>query len=228
VIVEPIAANMGLIPPRPGFLEELRQLTTQHGTLLIFDEIITGFRVAFGGAQTMYKITPDLTTLGKIVGGGLPMAVYGGRRDLMEWVAPMGPVYQAGTLSGNPVAVAAGYAALTQLKAKSPYKMLDQTAAKYVEAIEDSAREVGISLRINRVGSLWSIFFTNAPVVDLTSAQRSSSAIYAAFFQQLLDRGVYLPPSPFETSFLTTAHIHSVLNRALEAMEKVFKKLPVT
>jgi glutamate-1-semialdehyde 2,1-aminomutase len=228
VIVEPIAANMGLIPPRPGFLEELRALTIQHGALLIFDEIITGFRVNFGGAQTLYKITPDITCLGKIVGGGLPMAVYGGRRDLMEWVSPMGPVYQAGTLSGNPVAVAAGLAVLSQLKAKSPYKALDQAAGKFVESIEEIARDIGISVRINRVASLWSIFFTNAPVVDLTSAQRSSSALYAAFFQQLLDRGVYLPPSPFETAFLTTAHAKSVLKKSLQAMEKVFKKLPLT
>jgi glutamate-1-semialdehyde 2,1-aminomutase len=226
VIVEPIAGNMGLVPPRPGFLEELRTLTTQHGTLLIFDEIITGFRVSFGGAQTLYKITPDLTCLGKIVGGGLPMAVYGGRRDLMEWVSPLGPVYQAGTLAGNPVAVAAGLATLSQLKARSPYKALDQAAGKFVEEIEDMAREIGVSLRVNRVGSLWSIFFTNAPVVDLTSAQRSSSALYAAFFQDLLERGVYLPPSPFETCFLTTMHTRSILNKALQSMEKVFKKLP--
>jgi glutamate-1-semialdehyde 2,1-aminomutase len=227
VIVEPIAANMGLVPPRPGFLEELRALTTQHGAILIFDEIITGFRVSYGGAQTLYKITPDMTCLGKIVGGGLPMAVYGGRRDLMEWVSPMGPVYQAGTLSGNPVAVAAGIATLTQLKARSPYKALDQAAGKFVEALEDMAREIGISLRINRVGSLFSIFFTNAPVVDLTSAQRSSSALYAAFFQQLLDKGIYLPPSPFETAFLSTTHSKAVLKKTLQSMEKVLKKLPV-
>ena len=226
VIVEPIAANMGLVPPRPGFLEELRALTTQHGTLLIFDEIITGFRVSFGGAQTLYKITPDMTCLGKIIGGGLPMAVYGGRRDLMEWVSPMGPVYQAGTLSGNPVAVAAGLATLTQLKARSPYKALDQSAGRFAEELEDIAREAGISIRVNRSGSLWSIFFTNAPVVDLTSAQRSSSALYAAFFQQLLERGIYLPPSPFETAFLSTVHTLALLNKTLQAMEKVLKKLP--
>jgi glutamate-1-semialdehyde 2,1-aminomutase len=226
VIVEPIAANMGLIPPRPGFLEELRALTTQHGALLIFDEVVTGFRVAFGGAQTLYKITPDMTCLGKIVGGGLPLAVYGGRRDLMEWVSPLGPVYQAGTLAGNPVAVAAGLATLTQLKARSPYKALDQACARFVEDLEDLGREIGVSLRINRAGSLFSIFFTNAPVVDLTSAQRSSPALYAAFFQQLLGKGVYLPPSAFETCFLSTAHSRSILKKALKSIEKVFKKLP--
>jgi glutamate-1-semialdehyde 2,1-aminomutase len=226
VIVEPIAANMGLIPPRPGFLEELRSLTTQHGALLIFDEIITGFRVSFGGAQALYKITPDMTCLGKIVGGGLPLAVYGGRRDLMEWVSPLGPVYQAGTLAGNPVAVAAGLATLTQLKARSPYKALDQIAGKFVDDIEEVSREAGVSLRVNRVGSLFSLFFTNAPVVDLISAQRSSSALYAAFFQQLLERGIYLPPSPFETAFLSTVHTRALLNKTLSAMEIVFMKLP--
>jgi glutamate-1-semialdehyde 2,1-aminomutase len=226
VIVEPIAANMGLIPPRPGFLEELRALTTQHGAVLIFDEIITGFRVAFGGAQTFYKIIPDMTCLGKIVGGGLPMAVYGGRRDLMEWVSPMGPVYQAGTLSGNPVAVAAGQATLSQLKARLPYKSLDQLAGDFVEEIETMAREAGFSLRINRVGSLFSLFFTNAPVVDLVSAQRSSSALYAAFFQALLEKGIYFPPSPFETAFISTVHTRAILGKALAAMKKVFSKLP--
>jgi glutamate-1-semialdehyde 2,1-aminomutase len=226
VIVEPIAANMGLIPPRPGFLEELRALTTQHGALLIFDEIITGFRVHYGGAQALFKITPDMTCLGKIVGGGMPLAVYGGRRDLMEWVSPLGPVYQAGTLSGNPIAVAAGLATLGVLKNRSPYKALEQTAAKFVASIEEMAREAGVSIRINRVGSLFSIFFTNAPVVDLISAQRASSAMYAAFFQELLDRGIYLPPSPFETSFLSTMHTRPLLKKTLQAMSKVFKKLP--
>lgn len=226
VIVEPIAANMGLIPPRPGFLEELRAITTQHGALLIFDEVITGFRVAFGGAQTLLKVTPDMTCLGKIVGGGLPLAVYGGRRDLMEWVSPMGPVYQAGTLSGNPVAVAAGLATLTQLKSRMPYKALDNAAAQFVEEFEAIARESAVSLRVNRIGSLWSIFFTNAPVVDLVSAQRSSSAVYAAFFQQLLEKGIYLPPSPFETAFLTTMHSRALLGKTLQAIKKALQKLP--
>jgi glutamate-1-semialdehyde 2,1-aminomutase len=227
VIVEPIAANMGVVAPRPGFLEELRQLTTANGALLIFDEVITGFRVGFGGAQALYKVTPDLTCLGKIVGGGLPLAVYGGRRDLMDWVAPLGPVYQAGTLAGNPVAVAAGLATLTQLKAKMPYKALDQLTAWFVKGIEDLALEIGLMIRINRVGSMWSLFFNNAPVVDLTSVQRSNTALYAAFFQQLLERGVYLPPSPFETAFLSTAHTRVLLKKALAAIEKAFKTLPL-
>jgi glutamate-1-semialdehyde 2,1-aminomutase len=228
VIVEPVAANMGLVPPRPGFLEELRALTTQHGALLIFDEVITGFRLTFGGAQNVFKILPDLTCLGKIVGGGMPLAVYGGRRDIMEWVAPLGPVYQAGTLSGNPVAVAAGLATLSQLKNRSPYKALDALTAWFVEELEETARETGVPLRLNRMGSLWSMFFTNAPVVDLVSAQRSSARTYAIFFQALLERGVYLPPSAFETCFLSTTHTRPILKKTLQAMEKVFKKLPVT
>jgi glutamate-1-semialdehyde 2,1-aminomutase len=226
VIVEPIAANMGVIPPRPGFLEELRSLCTQHGSLLIFDEVITGFRVAFGGAQTLYKITPDLTCLGKIVGGGLPLAVYGGRRDLMEWVAPLGPVYQAGTLSGNPVAVSAGLATLQQLKARSPYKSLEQATAQFTTEIEEMGREMGFNMRVNRVGSMWTLYFNNAPVVDLASVQRSNGTLYSVFFQELLNRGVYLPPSPYETAFVSTAHSRGVLKKTLGAMEKVLKKMP--
>jgi glutamate-1-semialdehyde 2,1-aminomutase len=228
VIVEPIAANMGVILPRPGFLEELRALTTAHNALLIFDEVITGFRVTFGGVQTLHKITPDLTCLGKIVGGGMPLAAYGGRRDIMEWVAPLGPVYQAGTLAGSPVAVSAGIAALSTLKARSPYKALDQLAGWFTEEIEETAREIGLSIRINRFGSMWTLFFNNAPVVDLTSVQRSNSALYAAFFHSLLERGVYFPPSAFEAAFITTAHTKSVLKKALAVIEKTFKKLPLS
>lgn len=226
VIVEPVAANMGVVLPREGFLEELRTQTTTHGSLLIFDEVITGFRLGWGGAQGLYEITPDLTCLGKIVGGGMPLAVYGGRRDLMEWVSPLGPVYQAGTLSGNPVAVAAGLATLSQLKSKNPYKALDQLAAWFVEEIEELGQETGVSLRINRAGSLWTIFFNNAPVVDLTSVQRSSSSLYTAFFHALLEKGVYLPPSPFEAGFLSVTHTRAVLRKALGAIEKALKKLP--
>jgi glutamate-1-semialdehyde 2,1-aminomutase len=228
VIVEPIAANMGVVPPRPGFLEELRTLTTAHSALLIFDEVITGFRLAFGGAQTLYKITPDLTCLGKIVGGGMPLAAYGGRRDIMDWVAPLGPVYQAGTLAGNPVAVSAGIATLSYLKSRSPYKALDQLTAWFTKEIEDLAREIGVSIRINRVGSMWTLFFNNAPIVDLTSVQRSNASLYATFFHQLLERGVYLPPSAFETAFLSTAHTKPILKKALTDIEKALQKLPVS
>jgi glutamate-1-semialdehyde 2,1-aminomutase len=226
VIVEPIAANMGVVLPRPGFLEELRSLTSLHGSLLIFDEIITGFRVAFGGAQSLYKVTPDLTCLGKIVGGGLPLAVYGGRRDLMDWVSPLGPVYQAGTLSGNPVAVAAGFATLSQLKTKMPYKALERTTADFTARLEKMATSAGIAVRINRAGSLWTLFFNSAPVVDLVSVQRSNGALYARMFQELLSRGIYLPPSPFEGAFISTAHTQSILKKALGAFEKVFRALP--
>jgi len=226
VIVEPVAANMGAVPPKPGFLEELRAITMRHNTILIFDEVITGFRVAWGGAQTLYKITPDLTCLGKIVGGGMPLAVYGGRLDLMDWVAPLGPVYQAGTLSGNPVAVAAGLATLLQLKSRPPYKGLGQTTASFLHSVEALAQSAGHMVRINQVGSLWTLFFNDAPVVDLVSVQRSQSSLYSIFFQRLLDLGVYLPPSPFEAAFLSTTHSRAVLRKALGAMEKAFKDLP--
>jgi len=228
VIVEPVAANMGVVLPRQGFLEELRALTAAHSALLIFDEVITGFRLTFGGAQTVYKITPDLTCLGKIVGGGMPLAAYGGRRDIMDWVAPLGPVYQAGTLAGNPVAVSAGISTLTYLKSRSPYKALDQLTAWFTEEIEELAREIGLSIRINRAGSMWTLFFNNAPVVDLTSAQRSNAPLYATFFHHLLERGVYFPPSAFEAAFLTTAHSKAILKKALAAIEKTFKKLPLS
>lgn len=228
VIVEPIAANMGVVPPREGFLEELRTLTSAHNALLIFDEVISGFRVNYGGAQTVYKVTPDLTCLGKIVGGGMPLAAYGGRRDIMEWVAPLGPVYQAGTLAGNPVAVAAGIATLTILKARSPYKALEKVTTWFTGEIEEIAREAGLPVRINRIGSMWTLFFNNAPVVDLVSVQRSNTALYATFFHELLERGVYLPPSAFEAAFITTTHSKAVLKKALAAIEKTFSKLPVS
>ncbi len=226
VIVEPIAANMGLVPPRPGFLEELRAVTSQFGALLIFDEVISGFRAGFGGAQALYKITPDLTCLGKIAGGGLPLAAYGGRRDVMEWVAPMGPVYQAGTLSGNPVAVAAGISVLSTLKSRSPYKALEALTEKFCAQLEKISQKHGHAVRVNRLGSMFTLFFNNAPVVDLTSVQRSNSGVYGVFFQALLERGVYLPPSPYETAFITTAHSGGILKKALKEIDKVMKKLP--
>jgi glutamate-1-semialdehyde 2,1-aminomutase len=228
VIVEPIAANMGVILPREGFLEELRTLTSANSALLIFDEIITGFRLTFGGVQTLQKITPDLTCLGKIVGGGMPLAAYGGRRDIMDWVAPLGPVYQAGTLAGNPVAVAAGIATLSTLKSRSPYKALDQITTWFTEEIEDLAREIGLSIRINRAGPMFTIFFNNAPVVDLVSVQRSNAPLYAAFFHQLLERGVYFPPSAFEAAFISTAHTKAILKKALSTIEKTLKKIPLS
>jgi glutamate-1-semialdehyde 2,1-aminomutase len=226
VIVEPIPANMGVVLPRPGFLETLRELTQAHGTLLIFDEVITGFRVTWGGAQTLLKIKPDLTCLGKIVGGGLPLAAYGGRRDIMNWVSPLGPMYQAGTLSGNPLATAAGLATLTELKNKNPYKSLDSLTEGFVEKLDGLARKIGVSLRINRIGSMWTPFFTSAPVTDLISVQRADTKRYAQFFHALLEKGVYLPPSAFETAFLGTHHNRPVLAKAASAFEYAFKQLP--
>ena len=226
VIIEPIPANMGVILPKPGFLESVRELTQAHGALLIFDEVITGFRVAWGGAQTLLKIKPDLTCLGKIVGGGLPLAVYGGRRDVMNWVSPLGPMYQAGTLSGNPLATAAGIATLTQLKSKNPYKTLESLTKELVEKMEASARKIGVSLRVNRIGSMWTPFFSTAPVTDLTSVQRVDTKRYAEFFHALLQKGVYMPPSAFEASFVSTAHTRPILAKTIAAFEYAFKQLP--
>lgn len=226
VVVEPVPANMGVILPKPGFLETLREVTSSHGALLIFDEVITGFRLTWGGAQTLLKVQPDLTCLGKIVGGGLPLAAYGGRRDIMEWVSPLGPVYQAGTLAGNPLATAAGLATLTWLRDKHPYKSLEALSAELVRRIEELAHAAGVSLRINRLGSMWTPFFTNAPVTDLTSVQRADSRRYAQFFHALLEKGVYLPPSAFETAFVGTTHTRPVLAAALKAFAHAIKQVP--
>lgn len=201
VIVEPCAANMGVVPPKEGFLRYLRDITTKHGALLIFDEVITGFRLALGGAQEKYGITPDLTALGKIVGGGMPLAVYGGRREIMECVAPLGSVYQAGTLSGNPVAVAAGAETIRQLEAHPEiYDQLERNTAK----LQAAAEEAG--LRVNRCGSLMTVFFTEQAVTDHGSAMTADTAAYAKFFSYMLENGVYLAPSQFEAMFVSAAH----------------------
>jgi glutamate-1-semialdehyde 2,1-aminomutase len=227
VIIEPIAANMGVVLPKPGFLQELRALSSAHGALLIFDEVITGFRVTFGGAQTLFKVIPDLTCLGKIVGGGMPLAVYGGRKDIMDWVSPVGPVYQAGTLAGNPVAVAAGLTTLTVLKNRSPYKALEKLSAWFAEALEETAKEIGFSVRLNRVGSMFTLFFNNAPVVDLVSVQRSNATLYSVLHGELLARGIYMPPSPYEAAFISVAHTRALLKKALAAFTKALQKLPL-
>ena len=200
VIVEPVAGNMGCVPPVPGFLESLRDLTSRHGALLIFDEVMTGFRVAFGGAQQLYGIRPDLTTLGKIIGGGLPAGAYGGRKDIMSQVSPLGPVYQAGTLSGNPLGVAAGLAMLRYLR-ENPwvYEQLETRAAELVEGAP-----AGVT--VNRVGSMFTVFFTDRPVTDYDSARRSDTAQFARFFHWMLENGVYLAPSQFEAGFVSAAH----------------------
>lgn len=206
VIVEPVAANMGVIPPRPGFLQGLRKICDDGGSLLIFDEVITGFRVHFGGAQALYGVRPDLTCLGKIIGGGLPIGAYGGRRDLLEQMAPVGPVYQAGTLSGNPVAVAAGLATLKALEDPAVYADLEAKGAWLAGEVAAAARRLGVAVTVNRVGSLLTVFFTPGPVINLADAKKADTAAFARFFQGMLREGVYLPPSQFEAWFISTAH----------------------
>jgi glutamate-1-semialdehyde 2,1-aminomutase len=205
VIVEPVAGNMGVVPPAPGFLPGLRQLTRDNGCLLIFDEVITGFRVARGGAQELYGVRPDLTCLGKVLGGGLPIGGYGGRRDLMERVAPAGPVYQAGTLSGNPLAVTAGLATLDALN-DDVYQRLDEAGRRLESMLESAAAAASVRLTINRVGSMLTPFFTAEPVRNYAGARRSDTARFAAWFTRMLTNGVLLPPSPFEAAFVSTAH----------------------
>jgi glutamate-1-semialdehyde 2,1-aminomutase len=210
VIVEPVAGNMGVVPPAPGFLEGLRRLTRDDGSLLIFDEVITGFRVARGGAQERFGVTPDLTCLGKVLGGGLPIGAYGGRRAIMEQVAPAGPVYQAGTLSGNPLAVAAGLATLEALDERA-YQQLEEAGARIAMALQSAADTAGIPLTVNRVGSMLTPFFTDGTVVDYASARRANTASFAGWFQRLLAKGVSLPPSQFEAAFVSTAHDEDAL-----------------
>ncbi len=217
VIVEPIAGNMGVVPPAPGFLQRLRALTREHGSLLLFDEVITGFRLHYGGVQTMFGIEPDLTCLGKIIGGGLPIGAYGGRREIMEMVAPQGPVYQAGTLAGNPLAMAAGIATLGALADEAAYPRLEVGAIFLEDGLRRAAEETETPVRINRAGSLLTIFFTDTPVTDFASARRSDTERYAAFFRQMLSRGVFLPPSQFEAMFVSLAHTDDELRETFEA-----------
>jgi glutamate-1-semialdehyde 2,1-aminomutase len=220
VIVEPIAANMGVVAPRSGFLQGLRDLTTRHGGLLIFDEVITGFRVCYGGAQTMYGITPDLTTLGKIIGGGLPVAAYGGCRDLMDRVAPLGPVYQAGTLSGNPLAMSAGIASLDLLGAPGFYESLDARAKRLGEGIEAAVHNAGIGATAARVGSLLTLFFSAEAVPDYADAKKSDTNKFAAFFRAMLNRGIFLAPSQFEALFVSSAHSDADIDRTVAAVRE--------
>lgn len=222
VIVEPVAANMGTVLPRQGFLEDLRKLTSQYDALLIFDEVITGFRLGLGGAQEYFKVTPDLTTLGKIVGGGMPIGAYGGKREIMDMVSPVGPVYQAGTLSGNPVATAAGIATLRILQ-KDPgiYKRLDAKALKLTEAVREAAED---QVRVNQVGSLLSIFFTSHKVENYEDAVSSDTARYADYFGYMLDHGIYVAPSQFEAMFLSDAHTDKDLEMTCELLRNYFTK----
>ena len=225
IIVEPIAGNMGVVPPGEDFLATLRTLTEAHGILLIFDEVITGFRVHYGGAQALYGVRPDLTCLGKIIGGGLPVGAYGGKREIMGLVAPAGPVYQAGTLSGNPLAVTAGIETLTKLQAPGVYKKLEQRAAELAEGLGAAAKKAGVPLTQTRVGSMLGVFFTKGPVVDYASAKRSDTQVYAKFFHQMLEKGIYFAPSQFEAAFLSTAHTSEDIEHTIKSADAVFKTL---
>jgi glutamate-1-semialdehyde 2,1-aminomutase len=217
VIVEPVAANMGVVLPKAGYLEGLRQVCTEYGSLLIFDEVITGFRLAPGGAQQYFGITPDLTCLGKIIGGGLPVGAYGGRKEIMERVAPSGDVYQAGTLSGNPLAMSAGLATLKLLADVSIYEQIEKKAARLCEGLKEAARSAGVPMTVNSISSLGSGFFTEGPVTDLESAAGSDTNAYGVFFREMLKRGVYLAPSQFEAFFLSAAHENEDLDRTVQA-----------
>jgi len=225
VIVEPYPANCGLILPQPGFLETLRRLCTAHGTVLIFDEVMTGFRLAGGGVQELTGVIPDLTAMGKIIGGGLPVGAFGGRRDLMQHLAPVGPVYQAGTLSGNPLAMAAGIAALDRLQQEQPYARLDAMGARLRDALLAAAREKGLPLQVPQTGSMFALFFADSTVGNYTQALASASRHFKALFHGALERGIYLPPSPFETCFLSTAHSDGDLDAAIEGLTSALKAL---
>lgn len=225
VIVEPVAANMGVVPPVPGFLEGLRGLTQREGALLIFDEVITGFRLAYGGAQTLFGITPDLTTLGKVIGGGLPVAAYGGRADVMKLVAPEGPVYQAGTLSGNPLAMRAGMETLRQVEAPGFYEPLNKRAAWLADGFRSALDDSGLPARVNAAGSLLTLFFTGEPVRDYAGAKRADTRRFAAFFHEMLSRGIFLPPSQFEALFVSAAHTDADIDRTISAARESLKAL---
>ena len=221
-IIEPVAGNMGVVPPAEGFLPFLREITRRAGSLLIFDEVITGFRLAYGGAQAVYDVSPDLTCLGKIIGGGLPVGAYGGRRDVMEQLAPLGPVYQAGTLSGNPLTMAAGLATLRALSSEGTYAGLEEMGRELEEGLAAAARSAETAVCTNRAGSMLTVFFSDGPVTDYASARRADTERYARFFRAMLERGVYLPPSQFEAAFLSLAHGREELEGTVTAAREAF------
>ncbi|MEJ8547044.1 glutamate-1-semialdehyde 2,1-aminomutase [Brevibacillus borstelensis] len=225
VIVEPIAGNMGVVPPQPGFLEALREITKQHGTLLIFDEVMTGFRVSRGGAQELYGITPDLTTMGKVIGGGLPVGAYGGKREIMQQIAPAGPIYQAGTLSGNPLAMAAGLTTLQELGQPGAYEKLEALSARLAEGLAENARKLGIPHTLNRVGSMVCLFFADTPVVNYETAKTADLDKFSAYFRNLLEEGVMIPPSQFEGMFVSLAHTEEDIERTIDASYNAMKRL---
>jgi len=225
IIIEPVVGNMGCVPPADGFLRMARDLTSKSGALLIFDEVMTGFRVARGGAQELYGIKPDITTLGKIIGGGMPVGAYGGRRELMNQIAPAGPIYQAGTLSGNPLSMTAGLVTLKRLRDKGIYERLESTSARLCQELAAAAAEAGIKTVTNRVGSMWTTFFTSEPVKDWATAAKSDRGLYGKFFHGMLEEGVYLAPSQFEAAFVDTAHSDEIIDRTIAAARKAFKSL---
>lgn len=225
VILEPVTGNMGVVLPEPGFLEGLRELTEQYGTLLIFDEVMTGFRVSYGGVQARFNIDPDLTCLGKVIGGGLPVGAYGGKKKYMEQVAPSGPIYQAGTLSGNPLAMAAGLTTLRLLQKPGVYEELERRTLRLSEGLKKVAQELQFPVWVNSVGAMFSAFFTNQPVKDFQSACTSDAELFGAFFRGMLERGVYLAPSQYEAVFLSTMHTDEDIDYTLEQAREVLKSL---
>ncbi len=225
VIVEPVVGNMGVLIPRDGFLQGIVDLCKKYGAISIFDEVMTGFRLAKGGAQELYGVRADLTTMGKVIGGGLPVGAYGGRRDIMSKIAPEGPIYQAGTLSGNPLAVAAGIACLRGLGEPGVYERLEATSKALCDGVVAEAKAAGVPLTLNRVGSMWTAFFTDTPVYDYPSAKKADTARFGKFFHALLDEGVYLPPSQFESAFVSLAHGDAEIDHTLAAVKKALRAL---
>lgn len=225
VIVEPVAGNMGMIPPAPGFLAGLRELTASHDALLVFDEVMTGFRVHPGGAQALFDITPDITALGKVIGGGLPVGAYGGRRDIMELVAPAGPMYQAGTLSGNPLAMTAGAVTLRAIRQPGVWERLERTGEMLVAGLGQAAKQAGIAVSLARLGTMFGLFFAEGPVIDWDSAKIADTNRFARYFRAMLEQGVYLAPSQFEAGFLSTAHGEAEIAQTINAAERAFAQL---
>ena len=225
IIVEPVAGNMGVVPPRPGFLESLRTITEREGTVLIFDEVMTGFRVHRGGAQTLYNVKPDLTTLGKVIGGGLPVGAYGGKKEIMQLVAPEGPMYQAGTLSGNPLAMSAGIATLNLLSVQGTWEKLEQTAGRLEAGISSAASKAGVPIQQTRVGTMFTTFFSETKPVDWNTVKVADKVRFGKFFQKMLENGVYLAPSQFEAGFISTLHSDEIINATINAVEKAMKAL---